>query len=56
MLGQQFRQMVFEDGNAALTKCLDLGFVIVDASDVVTHFRKANGRNESHVSRPDNTN
>jgi hypothetical protein len=41
VLGQEIRQMVFKDGNAALAERLNLGFVIVDAGDVVTHFRKA---------------
>jgi hypothetical protein len=55
VLGQQFRQMAFEYWNATVVEHPDLGFVIINTGDLVTHFRKANRSDESYISGPNNT-
>ena len=47
--GQQLGQMALEDGRPSLSQKLHLGFVVIHTGDMVPHLRKADGRNESHV-------
>jgi hypothetical protein len=56
MPGQQLRQVLFIDGNAAFAQSLHPGFVVVYADDMMAHFGEANCRNKPHVSGPDHTN
>jgi len=38
---EQFRKMAFENRHSTFTQEFDLGFVVIDAGDLVTHFSKA---------------
>ena len=53
MLGQQFGQVLFEDGHAAFAESFDPGFIIIHANDAMADLGKANGRDQSDISRPD---
>jgi hypothetical protein len=55
MFGEQFRQMMLEDGDPALAERLHLGLVVVHTDDLVADFGKTNGRNKSDISGPDYT-
>jgi hypothetical protein len=41
--------MVFKNRNTTLAERFYLGFVIVNAGDMMAHFCKANGGDESHI-------
>ena len=53
MLGEQLRQVVFEDGHSAFAQAFYPGFVVVNADDMMAHFGETNRRNESHISGTD---
>ncbi len=55
VLCQQLWQMLLKDGHAALAELLHTGFVVVDADDLVTHFRKTGRRHKPYIARPDHT-
>jgi hypothetical protein len=50
MPAQELGKVFLEDGNPACPEQFHLGFVIVDAGDLVTHLGKANRGNEPDIS------
>ena len=55
VLGQQLRQVLLEDGHAAVAELIHLGFVVVHADHAVADLGKTRSRHKSHVTGPDHT-
>jgi hypothetical protein len=53
--GQKLGQVLFVNGHAPFAEHLYLGFVVVNAGNLVAHIRKADSRNEPYVTGPDDT-
>ena len=53
--GQQLRQMLLENGHAAVAKLFHLAFIVVHADHVVADLGKTGSRHKSHITRPDHT-
>jgi outer membrane protein OmpA-like peptidoglycan-associated protein len=56
VLGDEFVQTRFVDGNAAGVQHVDFGLVLIDADDVVADFGKARSRHQADIARPDHAN
>ena len=56
VFGEQIGQMVFVDRNSAVSQRSHLGFIVVDAGDLMADLGKAYGGDEPNVTRSDNAN